>query len=298
MSFFLAAVCTAKVVTALAGALREHYVFADAGSRMAASIEAKQASYAALDDAALAAALTRDLREASGDAHLQVAAPAPPKSSGAPGSPQPRDRNFGFRRVEVLPGNIGYLDLREFDRPGGAVKEKAAAAFELLKDSDALIIDLRANGGGNPDMVALISAYVLDKPTLLAEMHHRESGVEPIRSPERPPNAVRSGIPLVLLTSHDTFSAGEGFAFILQHLGRATVVGERTAGAAHAGRSYPLACGFEATIPNTSVVLPGTQSDWEGRGVTPDVPAESSRALDVAVALARERVCAAAPLTR
>ena len=101
-------------------------------------------------------------------------------------------------------------------------------------------------------MVALVSSYVLDGPTLLAEMRHREAPVEQIASPVRPAGVLRANLPLFLLTSRQTFSAGEGFAFILQHLGRAVVVGQRTAGAAHAGRAYPLPCGFEAIIPTIS----------------------------------------------
>jgi len=284
MRLLIAAVCTAQVVASLAASLREHYVFANAGAKMAAAIEAK--SYDGLSGDELAAALTRDLRAISNDAHLHVTA-TPTETTGTARAAQEKGRNFGFRSVEILPGNIGVLDLRGFDRPTEAMRAKAAAAFELLKDADALIIDLRANGGGNPDGVALIASYVLDGPTLLAEMHHRDSGNEPLRSPERPANALRHGVPLVLLTSHKTFSAGEGLAFILQHLGRAKVVGERTAGAAHAGREEPLACGFAAVIPNTAVVLPGTEIDWETTGVTPDVEVEASKALDAATALLR-----------
>lgn len=280
------------VITALEHALREHYVFAETGSRIAGAIEAKRSAYEKLDAETLAATLTHDLNAIASDKHLRVAvaqAPAVSSPRSAAESDRARRNHFGFRRVEMFPGGVGYLDLTEFDRPNDTARNEASAAFAQLKNAGAMVIDLRANGGGNPDMVALISAYVLDQPTLLAEMHHRENGTEPLWSPPRPSNALQHGVPLYLLTSHDTFSAGEGFAFILQHLGRATVVGERTAGAAHAGRGYPLPCGFEADIPNTSIVLPGTHADWEGRGVTPDVPAPAADALRVARALAAQR---------
>ncbi|HJT17118.1 MAG TPA: S41 family peptidase [Thermoanaerobaculia bacterium] len=279
----VALICTAGVVASLERALREHYVFAETGERMAAALEANRAAYSGISGNELASALTRDINAIAHDKHLRVAV-ASPKTPAAQHSVA--DPDHGFRTVEVLPDNIGYLELTKFERPDAAVTEKAAAAFARLKDVDALIIDLRANGGGNPAMVALVSAYVLDRPTLLAEMHHRESEAEPIWSAPRPANALRHGVPLFLLTSHDTFSAGEGFAFLLQHLGRAKVVGDQTAGAAHAGRAYSLPCGFEADIPNTSVVLPGTHADWEGRGVIPDVAVPAARALEVARALA------------
>jgi len=280
MRLLVATVCTAQIIAGLASNLREHYVFAGAGEKMAAAIESK--SYGDLTGDELAAALTRDLRAISNDAHVHVTAKTT-ETAGPARAAQEKDRNYGFHAVQILPGNIGVLDLRGFPRQSEPMRAKAAAAFELLKDADAVIIDLRANGGGNPDGVALIASYVLDGPTLLAEMHHRGEGNELLRSPERPPNALRHGVPLVLLTSRKTFSAGEGIAFILQHLGRATVVGERTAGAAHAGREVTLPCGFAAVIPNTAVVLPGTETDWETTGVTPDVEVDAAKALDVAV---------------
>ncbi|HEV8435906.1 MAG TPA: S41 family peptidase, partial [Thermoanaerobaculia bacterium] len=232
----------------------------------------------------LAERITKDLRSVTGDQHVLVRV-AESSAAGAASGPA---RHFdAVQRVEILAGNVGYLDLRGFERRNAQSDAKIAAAFELLHDVDALVIDLRANGGGNPDMVALVSAYVLDGPTLLVEMRHREAPVEKLTSPERPAGALRAKVPVFLLTSRQTFSAGEGFAFILQHLGRATVVGERTAGAAHAGRAYPLACGFEAIVPNTAVVLPGTTMDWEGTGVTPDVKVDAGEALEVALKLAR-----------
>ena len=268
---------TCDVVTPLAGALRQHYVFEDVGARMAATIEARRDAYRQLAGKELAEALTRDLRAVTNDQHVLVRIAESEPQVAAPASPA--RRFVAIPRVEILDGNVGYLDLRGFERRSAAADAKVAAAFELLHGVDALIIDLRANGGGNPEGVALVASYLLDGPTQLAEMRHREAPVEKLASFDRPAGALGSRVPLFLLTSHETFSAGEGFAFILQHLGRATVVGERTAGAAHAGRAYPLPCGFEAIIPNTAVVLPGTATDWEGAGVKPDVEVEASQAL-------------------
>ncbi len=284
LALLLAVAC--DVVTPLAGVLRQHYVFEDAGGRMAATIEAHRDAYGPLAGKELAEALTKDLRSVTNDQHVLVRVAGSEPQVSAPA--QPAHRFVSIARVEVLDGNVGYLDLRGFERRSSTADAKIAAAFELLSGVDALIIDLRANGGGNPDMVALVASYVLDGPTQLAEMRHRETPAEQLLSPDRPAGGLGAKVPLFLLTSHDTFSAGEGFAFILLHLGRATVVGERTAGAAHAGRAYPLSCGFEATIPNTAVVLPGTTTDWEGSGVKPDAVVDADRALEVALKIARK----------
>lgn len=284
LPLLLAVAC--DVVTPLAGALRQHYVFEDAGGRMAATVEAHRDAYRPLAGKELAEALTKDLRSVTNDQHVLVRVAGSEPQVNAPGPPP--HRFVSIARVEVLDGNVGYLDLRGFERRSATTDAKIAAAFELLSGVDALIIDLRANGGGNPDMVALVASYVLDGPTQLAEMRHREARAEQLSSPARPAGGLGAKVPLFLLTSHDTFSAGEGFAFILQHLGRATVVGERTAGAAHAGRAYPLPCGFEAIIPNTAVVLPGTTTDWEGTGVKPDVQVAADQALATVLKMGRK----------
>jgi C-terminal processing protease CtpA/Prc len=268
------------VVGPLADALRQHYVFEDVGARMAGSVETHRDAYRAVTGKELAEAVTNDLRSLTNDKHVLVRLAANDAMVPAAKSGGHFD---AVQRVEILPGNVGYIDLRGFERRSATSDAKIVAAFTLVHDTDALIIDLRANGGGNPDMVAFVSSYLLDGPTLLAEMRHREAPVESLTSPPRPAGALRANTPLFLLTSHNTFSAGEGFAFILQHLGRARVIGERTAGAAHAGRAYPLPCGFEAIIPNTAVVLPGTTKDWEGAGVVPDIEVAADRALEVAM---------------
>src|SRR5207248_11591709 len=69
--------------------------------------------------------------------------------------------NYGFRKVELLAGNIGYIDLIGF-APADVGWETAAAAMRFVADTDALIIDLRDNQGGSPEMVALICSYLFD----------------------------------------------------------------------------------------------------------------------------------------
>ncbi|MGH9842298.1 MAG: serine hydrolase, partial [Blastocatellia bacterium] len=78
-------------------------------------------------------------------------------------------RNYGFEKVERMSGNIGYLDLRGFE-PAGAANETATAAMNFLANTDALIFDLRRNGGGSPEMIAFLSSYLFDKRTHLNDM--------------------------------------------------------------------------------------------------------------------------------
>lgn len=86
-----------------------------------------------------------------------------------------KERNFGIERVERLPGNIGYLDLRNFiaaDQAGPSM----AAARELVQHTDAMIVDLRKNGGGEPSGVALLASYFVDKHTHLTDHFEHSTG--------------------------------------------------------------------------------------------------------------------------
>ncbi|MFS8477982.1 MAG: S41 family peptidase [Micromonosporaceae bacterium] len=172
---------------------------------------------------------------------------------------------------------------------GGA---QVTAAMRLLAHADALIIDLRRTFGGDPDMVALVCGYLFDEPTHLISMHHRDGGrVRQSWSPPYVPGPRFGGRkPVYVLTSAQTFSGGEELAYDLQHLGRATVVGERTRGGAHPRVGVRLHPHLELTIPVARPVHPVSGGNWEGRGVEPDIPVPAAEALDVAHRAAQEAV--------
>ena len=186
----------------------------------------------------LAAQLTRDLGAESHDKHLAVAAvrqpastaPRPPEASRADGV---RRTNAGVQRVEILAGNVGYLNLSYFWRLEEA-REVLADAMRLLRRADALIIDMRQNGGGSPATLALVVGYLLDQDGVpLFDITFRSGDREAYATPSPAPAERDGRRPVFVLTSRRTFSAGEGFAFLLQERGRVVVVGERTAGAAN-----------------------------------------------------------------
>ena len=138
-------------------------------------------------------------------------------------------RNFGFEKVERLSGNIGYLDFRNFEDPKLA-SETAAAAMTFLANTDALIIDLRQNGGGEPEMVAFVASYLFDKKTHLNDIYDRPANrTEEFWTKETVPGKKFGGEkPVFVLTSHYTFSGAEEFSYNLKNLKRATIIGETT----------------------------------------------------------------------
>ena len=201
-----------------------------------------------------------------------------------------RRQNYGVERIQILPGNIGYLNFTAFYRPVEA-REALEAAMESLRYADALILDMRTNGGGKPSTVALLASYLFETPgKLLFEIVPREGETksyftESVRESHRDGRR-----PVFVLTAATTFSGGEGLAFILQEQGRAVVVGKVTAGAANSGRPYPVSDYFEVVVPNGQVRSAVTGRNWEGTGVIPDIPATEVEALQVSHRLALQEL--------
>lgn len=253
---------------------------------------------------ALAAALNRDLYAVTHDKHLTIsvvrdASPSAAQRTTRDEAARARAAarsNFGIRRVEVLPGNIGYLDISFFFRPEEA-REALTAAMQLLTHADGLIIDMRDNGGGSPGTVALLMSFLLDQPDVpLFEVVHRPpEPVDRYSTPSALPAGHNGRRPVVVLTAAHTFSGGEGLAFLLQERGRAEIVGEVTAGAANPGRPYPVNERFAVTVPNGRVRSAVRKGNWEGDGVVPDVTAPAADARNIAYARLLDKLIASEP---
>jgi hypothetical protein len=283
-----------RVIATAAALLREQYVSAEIGERMAAALadRAARGAYDAITlGPALAQLLTFELREVSGDHHVGVmysVESIPERADDSHGGDADeylrtaRRANFGFARLELLPGNLGYLDLRGFYRAevAGAT---AAGAMAFLSDTDALIIDLRHNGGGSPSMVSLLATYLIaGEPVHLSDIVWRSEGrTESLWTLADVPGR-RYLKPVYLLTSGSTFSAAEGFACVLQSLGRAHVIGETTAGGANAGRATRLGEHFSIVVPSGHAIDAVRKTSWEGVGVSPDVGVPAGIALETA----------------
>jgi len=298
-----------EIVTKALELLRANYVFPEQAGRAATAIEARleAGEYDDLDEITLTERLTRDLQEITGDRHLRVVfggGPGPRRQRIAePEEPKDHEArrlamrrmgrldNFGIRQVERLDGNVGYLDVRRVAVPANA-GPAIGAAMELVAGTYALIIDLRHNGGGAPEGVVFWCSYLLDeRPTHLNDIFHADTGeTRQFWALPYVPGTRYLDRPVFVLTSGRTFSGGEDFAYTLQALGRATVVGETTGGGAHPTRGFPISAAVHIGIPFARSVNPVTGTNWQGTGVVPDVPADAERAYDVAYARALEKV--------
>jgi hypothetical protein len=296
------------VVAELGRQLQANYVFPDVAKRVAASLRAKDAAggYAkATDAASFSRALSEDLATLGHDLHFHVAydpdfKPRPVEAGALPSAEDvahARDdiaqHGYGIDSVRRLPGNVGYLEVRAFP-PAEFIGDAMTGALRLLSGTDALILDLRRNGGGEPDSVA----YLLSHFFAEGDGRHLNDIYSRTDNSTRqywtlPSVAVRYNKPIYVLTSRRTFSGGEEAAYDLQTQKRATLVGEVTGGGANPGEGYSLTHGFAAFIPNGRSINPVTKTNWEHVGVKPDIAVPAADAQKVAHAAILKTLLAA-----
>jgi hypothetical protein len=304
------------LVQRVASKLENLYVFPDRARVAAARIRSRLAEHAydAGDGPAFAMALTADLFEVLHDKHVRVGyseSVEPPDRdlnatpSAAERAADAREagrRNFGFVDVQMLAGNIGYVELRRFD-DATLVGPTMAAAMQFVANADAVIIDERHNGGGDSAAVAMLVSYFFRPGAHIlvndfrVRVGDKEKTEQSYTHDVAGPHFART--PLYVLTSARTFSGAEEFAYDVQTLRRGTIVGETTGGAANPGHFYRLGDHFNVFIPTGRAINPITQTNWEGVGVKPDVAVTKEEALKAAyLAALRGRLASVDPAER
>jgi hypothetical protein len=289
----------AQVIDRALAALTRDYVFPEVAAKIATAIRdsARAARYDAITSAIrFAELLTADLQAVSHDKHLRVRYSARPLPDDAPrnGPPTEAERarlhavaarnNAAFVKAERLAGNIGYVKIDGFLSPDEA-GPRASAAMSFVADTDALILDLRDNHGGEPASVAIVVSYLFadtDRVHINDLYWHGDGTTQQFWTAPSLPGRRYPSKPVYVLTSHETFSGGEECAYDLQSLKRATVVGEVTGGGANPGWPRKIADHFDVFVPTGRAVNPVTRTSWEGTGVTPDIAAPAAQALDTA----------------
>jgi hypothetical protein len=278
------------VVAKLSDALRNNYIFPDVGEKSAETISASLSAgdYDSLSDPnAFAARLSADVAEVAHDKHLRVfSESAPPAPPPGPAGGMPRSE-AGVVRADRLPGGVGYLEVIGFP-PLPAFKPTVDKAMSALKGSRALIIDDRRNGGGSPDGVAYLVSFLVppgrtvEITDIIARVPKTNTFTRQ-RNSSQPTPLSFAKIPVYVLTSQNTFSGGEEFAYDVQSHRLGKIVGEVTGGGAHPTGPADLDHGFVAMIPFARSEDPITKTNWEGRGVQPDIAVPAEDALKTAL---------------
>jgi hypothetical protein len=287
------------VIDSVLSSLTEDYIFPEKAKEAAAVVRenVKRGAYEDITDGrAFGDTLTAHINNIINDRHFRVAFRLESEDRKASGGEkteeqsmknelsEERRENFGFNKVEHLEGNVGYIDLNSFSHFKSA-RQTAAAAMAFVENTDALIIDLRRNGGGGRVVIDFLSSYLLGPdPVHLTSIYNgiQDYTEEFWTQAELPGKRYGTEKPLYILTSKRTFSAAEEFSYNLKHLDRAVIVGEQTGGGAHPITVRRLTDKFVLRLPIARAINPVTGTNWEGTGVQPDRDVAAGEALETA----------------
>ncbi|MBX3431017.1 MAG: hypothetical protein KF779_15640 [Hyphomonadaceae bacterium] len=282
------------VAERVAAAVEENFFDEQRAHEIAAEVRAAAGAgrYDVSDPGELASALTATLHPHDGHFRVEYRPPQP----GGRARPQGGFGNdarsaYGIPSVTMYPGGIGVIDFRllaDFNPDDLAAKNAADAAFTIVHGSQALILDLRDCAGGSPTMVGYLVGHFVPEGANVYNTFHAREGEQQETPPEPPATGRRLETPLFVLISGRTGSACESVAYTLQSAGRATIVGEPSAGGANPGGLIPVGDNLAVFVSVATPINPITGRNWEGAGVQPDVSAPVAEALTRARTIALE----------
>jgi retinol-binding protein 3 len=292
----------AEIIDQISTLLEQRYVFPEVAAQMNTHLHEHLPRYSTLSDLeAFASTITEDLQSICHDKHVRfkydpataalLLLQKDDEDISQEWLQQLGRENWGFSRVEWLPGQIGYLDMRLFPPPVFA-GDIAVAAMNFLANAKTLIFDLRKNGGGDPQMVQFIASYLF--PTDIRHLssiylRYEDSYTHFWTLPYVPGKRFIDA-DVFILTSKTTFSGAEDFAYNLKAMERATLIGETTRGGANPGRPHAISDVFTLFVPDGRAINPITKTNWEGTGITPHVEVPAADALKVAHKMAIEKL--------
>ncbi|MFC2139363.1 S41 family peptidase [Bacteroidota bacterium] len=290
-----------EMIDAVCELLREHYVFPDVAEKLCDTLHVRleKGYYNVNTYDELSDLLSRDLKSVNQDGHLNVWWIPPDRHNQNTEKVDPivrqlhiirtnAERGFDFKKVEILEGNIGYLELTKFKSiPDPKLERMLEGTMNFLSNCSAFILDLRRNNGGNYKMIQKFLSYFFEKPVKITGRYTRPSGgVKEIYTRDDVDNKHLFDIPLYVLVSSRTVSGPEQVAYDLQALNRAIIIGEHTKGAANPSRFHRIKEKLLVCIPYGYAVNPVTGGNWEGTGITPDIIVPADSALPKAIELA------------
>ncbi|MEP0264305.1 S41 family peptidase [Dokdonia sp.] len=279
------------IVDSITSIVKRYYIDPEIGTKIVNNIRTKHknGAYTTMTNPqTLADTLEVDLRAINNDLHMSMIYRSPrERTTGDAPSIQVNSSgiwsNYGLSEIKVLEGNIGYLKIKHFTRHQyfEAIKPVVTSAIESLKNTEALIVDVRDNGGGFEDMVAYYISYFFDskEPIHLSDyrctLHGHTYGIS------TDPNVLGTKLPdtkLYVLVNANTGSAAESFAYMLKHLGRATIIGETTVGAGNGASIHSVNDRFIVQVSSEETINAVTKTSFEQVGVIPHIKTTSAHA--------------------
>jgi hypothetical protein len=300
----------AEVLKGLKAVVAKEYVDQKLRSILVAGLTKgeREGRYTAEEPKAFAEQVSKDLNAISRDGHLGLYfSPAfferlrdPPKDNAQRGTDaslpaNARRANYGIREMRVYPGNVRYLHLDSFGRWTGEESVKAYDhAMKFLADGDAVIVDMRGNGGGSAEAYSYFESYFVEPNLPLYTSVLRGVKGDEVRAVEKLPSPRLVGKPLWVLSDAKVASATEAFLYDVRHRNLGVIVGQKSAGAANHNEYFPLSRGFIASVSIGGPVMAATGGNWEKQGVVPHVETPPELALQTALLLATERLASTA----
>ena len=301
---------TKRLIDSVDHILQRFYILPDKAALMGKQLQHqfKQGRYSRLTNPhQLADQLGQDLQAVQADGHLfirydpelakalQEVNPIRRRTDDSLALLNAADQNFGLNRVEILDGNIGYLPVYSFTSFVERARPAFTAALRFLSQTRAIILDMRFNGGGSPEMVSQLGSYFFSvrTPFTTIENRIRDSTFVYWADPSKADH-LHLTMPVYILTSRSTFSAAEDFSYSMQQAKRAIVVGDTTGGGAHPAGPFQLGQGFLINLPFAQSINPYSKTNWEGIGVRPDIAVKSDLALEKAQELILQQAMAEA----
>jgi retinol-binding protein 3 len=279
-----------KIIHQVITLIRDLYVYPDVAMIIANKLldNFQAGYYKEITNASdFAANITEDLQHLAKDKHLELlTSPTLIASLKNKDVGNHLHSSLSIVDARMLELNAGYLRLDGFDdiKENPKAVEAITEAMKVFSKARAIIFDVRENTGGSPRMVQLISSYLFENPVHLNSLYVRATNSTtkfwtlPDIKGERYPDKY-----VLILTSHTTFSAAEEFAYNLQCLKRAVIIGEVTGGGAHSGDFHLIEDQFALFVPSGRAINPITKTNWEGLGVKPDIEVPASDALETAL---------------
>ena len=281
---------------AIRAKVRELYVFPERRKAIIDRLNAGQKAgrYDLASPAAFVEAVSADLSAASGDKHMYLvvdpaqyaASLAPVGQDGAAMDALFAERaqrdNHGLTEMKILGGNIRYLKIGQFHWVDDVSGQAYADAMRFLAGGDAIIIDLRGNGGGSGAAVQYLTSYFTKGEALLLTFLRGSETPVQSRALTYLPGPRLIDRPLYVLTDRGSGSAAEEFAYHVQQFKLGELIGQTTAGAANNNDLVPITPGFMLSISAGRPVHPVSDGNWEAVGVRPDIESAPAGALDVA----------------
>ncbi|WP_129648032.1 S41 family peptidase [Peristeroidobacter agariperforans] len=290
-------------LNAIIAAFEQRYVFPQMRPRIIERLQtqARNGRYTTSDPLVFAERVSEDLKSVSHDKHLwlsfdpagyAIASRSTAENGGEEALWQrlALREHHGLTEMKVLEGNVRYLRISRFDWLNDQTGAVYDDAMRFLKGGDAVIIDIRGNGGGAHAAVRYLVSHFMDPDVL--EMTFLE-GIDTqaqSRTLEHLPAGRMKGMPLYVLIDLSAASAAEAFAYDVQQFKLGELVGSKTVGAANNNTLLPIAPDFILSISYGRPVHPVSKANWEGEGVAPSIPAASHEALEVAHSAALTRL--------